>query len=77
MAGSGIGISILAGLPDIIFGGSGAPLPENFFQYPPRIAHAIIAKLLMLFVVLHIAGVIYHQFRLKDKLVSRMWFGKQ
>lgn len=76
MAGSGIGIAILAGLPDIVFGGSGAPLPKDFFEFPPRIGHAIIAKLLMLFVLLHIAGVIYHQFKLRDGLLSRMWFGK-
>ena len=76
MAGSGIGMAILAGLPEIVFGDSGMALPKDFFVYPPRIAHAIIAKLLIIFVIFHIAGVIYHQLNLKDKLLTRMWFGK-
>lgn len=77
MAFSGLGTAVLAGLPEIVFGGSGQPLPKDFFEYPPRIGHAIIAKLLMLFVALHVAGAIYHQFRLRDRLLSRMWFGKR
>jgi cytochrome b561 len=77
MAFSGIGTAVLAGLPDIVFGGSGAPLPKDFFEYPPRIGHAIIAKILMLLVVLHVVGAIYHQITLKDRLLARMWFGKR
>jgi cytochrome b561 len=77
MALSGFATAIMAGLPGIVFGGSGEPLPKDFFEFPPRIGHAIIAKILMLLVALHVAGALFHQFRLKDKLISRMWFGKR
>jgi cytochrome b561 len=75
MCASGIGISILAGLPAIVFGGSGDPLPVNFDDLTPRIVHGIIAKLLMLSIVAHVLAALYHQFVRKDGLFSRMWFG--
>ena len=77
MAASGIGTSILAGLPDIVFGGSGAPLPEAFEIFPPRIVHGIVAKLLIALIALHIAAALFHQFIRKDRLIARMWFGKR
>lgn len=77
MVASGIGISITAGLPDIVFGGSGAPLPETFNDLAPRKAHGILSKLLALTILAHVAGWAYHQFALKDGLISRMWFGKR
>ncbi|MBO6638270.1 MAG: cytochrome b/b6 domain-containing protein [Roseitalea sp.] len=75
MAGSGIGISVLAGLPPIVFGGSGDPLPADFWAYPPRYAHAILANILMALIVLHIAAFAWHQWIRKDSLFRRMWFG--
>ena len=77
MAFAGIGITVQAGLPDIVFGGSGEPLPKDFFEFPPRIGHAIIAKILMIMIALHVVGALYHQIKLKDRLISRMWFGKR
>ena len=77
MAASGIGISLLTGLPDIVFGGSGAPLPASFDEFPPRAVHGIIAKLLMLTIVAHVLAALYHQFVRKDGLFGRMWFGKR
>jgi cytochrome b561 len=77
MAASGIGISIMAGLPDIVFGGSGAALPANFDAYPPRAAHGILALLLKITIALHILAALYHVFVRKDGLFSRMWFGKR
>lgn len=77
MAGSGIATSKLAGLPGIVFDGSGAPLPENFDQFAPRIAHGILATILMLLIAGHVLGFLFHQFGLKDKLFSRMWFGRR
>ncbi len=75
MAGSGLTTAVMAGLPDIVFGGSGAPLPEDFSIYPPRVAHGIIATLIGLLLLLHIAAALYHQFVRKDGLFRRMWFG--
>lgn len=77
MVASGIGISVLAGLPDIVFGGSGAPLPADFSAYPPRMVHGILSKLLALTILAHVAGWLYHQYILKDGLFGRMWFGKR
>ncbi|MDG2089700.1 MAG: cytochrome b/b6 domain-containing protein [Gammaproteobacteria bacterium] len=75
MVASGIGISILAGLPEIVFQGIGE-LPTNFNDLPPRAAHGLIAKILMGLILLHIAAALFHQFKLKDRLLSRMGIGK-
>lgn len=77
MAASGMAISIMAGLPDIVFGGSGAPLPESFDDLPPRAAHGMLAIVLTLTVVAHVLAALYHQFVLKDGLFARMWFGER
>lgn len=77
MAGSGIATSMQAGLPDIVFGGSGAALPETFDIFAPRIAHGIIAKVLFITIILHALAALYHQFVRKDGLLGRMWFGKR
>ena len=41
---SGLAIASMAGLPDIVFGQSGAPLPLDFSEYPPRGAHGILTN---------------------------------
>lgn len=74
MAGSGIALSILSGLPSIVFGGVGS-LPVDFSQFPPRLVHGLVAKVLMAVIVLHIAAAFYHQLIRKDGLLSRMGFG--
>ena len=76
MAGSGVAMSVLAGLPGIVFGGVGS-LPVNFDALPPRAVHGIVAKLLMLAIGLHIAAALYHQFIRRDGLLSRMGFGRR
>ena len=76
MAGSGVAMSVLAGLPGIVFGGVGS-LPVNFDALPPRAVHGIVAKLLMLAIGLHIAAALYHQFVRRDGLMARMGFGKR
>lgn len=75
MVASGIGISLLAGLPDIVFGGSGAALPADFSAFPPRAAHGVISTLLGLTILGHVAAALYHQFVRRDGLFSRMSFG--
>jgi cytochrome b561 len=39
LAASGMATALQAGLPEIIFAGSGAPLPVSFAAYPARQAH--------------------------------------
>lgn len=77
MAATGIATSVLAGLPGIVFGGSGDPLPESFSIYLPRVLHGAVAGLLLAVIILHAAAALYHQFVRRDKLLSRMWFGKR
>ena len=74
MAGSGIAVSIGAGLPAIVFGGQGS-LPPDFSHLTARAVHGIVAKLLMALVALHVAAVAYHQWVRRDGLLSRMGFG--
>lgn len=75
MAASGIALAVQAGLPDIVFGRSGAPLPEDFWSYAPRWAHLVAAKALMALIGLHVLGAGYHQFVRRDGLLRRMWPG--
>ncbi len=77
VAGSGIAISVQAGLPDIVFGASGAPLPETFENFPPRAAHGLFTIILKLIILGHVAAFVVHQLVRKDSLFSRMWFGKR
>lgn len=74
---SGLVTAINADLFGITFGGNGLPIPDDLMQYGSRIAHGIIANVLLALIVLHVFGWAYHQFVLRDKLFSRMWFGKR
>ncbi len=76
MVASGLGIALSAGLPGIVTG-SGAALPEDFSTYPPRAVHGLVSVLLMLLIAAHVAGWAYHALFVKDRLLSRMWFGKR
>ena len=75
MCASGLAMANMAGLPAIVFGGSGDPLPADFSVFPPRAAHGAIAALLMLLIAGHALAAFYHQFARGDGLLSRMWFG--
>ncbi|HEA25682.1 MAG TPA: cytochrome b [Ectothiorhodospiraceae bacterium] len=72
---SGLGIAILAGIPDVILGVEGATLPETFDELLPRSVHGAVAKLLILLVSLHVIAALYHQIFLKDNIMARMKFG--
>lgn len=74
MAGSGIAMAVGAGLPQIVFGGVGQ-LPADFHHLPARAVHGLVASLLVLLIVLHVAAAIYHQWVRRDHLLARMGFG--
>lgn len=76
MAVSGLSLSFQSGLTLIVFGGSGAPLPADFYAFNARILHGIIAPTLLLLILLHAGAALYHQFFLKDRLLARMWYRK-
>ena len=77
IVGSGLGIAILAGLSDIVFFGSGEALPETFDDLPPRIAHGVLTKILIVTIALHFLATMWHQFIRKENVLSRMWFGRR
>ncbi len=76
MALSGILLSLQAGLAPIVFFGSGAPLPASFQAFITRGVHGVVAPTLLILILLHVGAAFYHQWFIKDKLFSRMWFGK-
>jgi len=77
MAGTGFATALLAGLNEIVFAGSGDPLPPTLMIYPTRVAHGYIAALLAGLIVLHVLAALYHQFVSKDGLFRRMYFGRR
>ncbi len=77
MALSGLATANMAGLPEIVFGGSGASLPSTFDEFPPRMAHGALGVVLLLLVIGHVLAFLYHQYGRKDGLFSRMWFGRR
>ena len=75
--GTGYATALLAGLPAIVFGGSGEPLPADFAAYPSWIVHVALAVLLVGLIALHVLAALYHQFVRKDRLFWRMLFGRR
>ncbi len=75
MGASGLAIANAAGLPAIVFFGSGDPLPVDFRDIAPRAAHGMISIVLILVIASHVVAALYHQYVRKDSLFSRMWFG--
>jgi cytochrome b561 len=77
MAATGLATAILAGLPAIVFGGSGDPLPPTFTTYPTWVAHGTIAMLLVGLIAVHVCAALYHHAVMKDGLLRRMLFGRR
>ncbi len=72
--GCGIATSLSSGLPDIVFGGSKAPLPD-FDTFAVFQAHGKLAWLLTGLIALHFGAALFHQLIRKDHLLRRMSFG--
>jgi len=75
MAVSGLGLFQMANLSAIF--SREVPYPPDFFVYLPRMGHGLVSTLLLLLTLLHVGAALYHQFILKDNLLSRMWFAKR
>ncbi len=71
---SGFVTARLSGLPEIVFGGSGEPLPPSFEAYPSFTAHAVLTTLLAATVAVHTIAALYHQFVVKDHIFRRLAF---
>jgi cytochrome b561 len=77
MVATGLATAVLTDLPSIVFGGSGAPLPDSFAVFPTRILHGVIAKIFVALIAVHATAALYHHFVLRDGLLRRMWFGRR
>lgn len=77
MCASGLATAFMTGLPGIVFGGSGDPLPRDFSGILPREIHDEVSDLLIALILVHVVAAIYHQVVLKDSLLRRMWFGNR
>src|SRR5262245_9607853 len=71
MAATGIGTLVLSGAGARLFGSATTDLPD-FWQYQPRIEHAIGARLLLVLCVVHIGAALHHHFVRRDRLIRRM-----
>ena len=72
MCASGIALALAAGLPQIVFFGTGDPLPINFNTYTAWDVHGALANGLMALIALHVAAALWHHFIRKDGLLRRM-----
>lgn len=71
LAASGITLAVQASLADAVFFGRGA-LPDDLWVFSARTAHYVLSRLVMLLVLLHFAGALYHRFVLRDGVLARM-----
>jgi cytochrome b561 len=70
-----LGITINVDMYNIIM--LGETMPQNLPDLPMRIIHGLLTKLLLCALARHIIAAFYHPFVLRDKLWSRIWFGKK
>jgi len=52
-------------------------LPADFSGHAARVAHGVLAKLLIALIAGHALAALYHQFIRKDGLLGRMGFGSR
>jgi cytochrome b561 len=72
---SGFTLAMETQLPQIVSGDLAKPLPPYIKDLTIFMIHGATAIVLTLLMMLHIAGALYHQFVLKDHLISRMSYG--
>ncbi len=77
MSSSGIGTMVLSGAGPFIFAGADLAAFPDFWDYLPRTPHAIVSRVLIGLLVLHIGAALYHHFIKQDGLLRRMWFAKK
>lgn len=73
LVGSGLCMAILGGVPSAVLAGQSQLLAE-LDLLPLHAVHVYAARLLFALLLLHAGGALYHQFILRDGLLSRMWF---
>ncbi len=71
---TGILLSKGSGLGEMIFFGVNIEFYDSFKDYGVGIAHAILTKVLIFLIVMHIVGVFSYKFKIKENILKRMWF---
>lgn len=74
LAFSGVMLSLQSGAFNAVFGAG--TLPLDFNEYTPRQIHGLASRLAMGLIALHVLAAIYHQFIVKDGLLTRMSLGR-
>ena len=72
---SGFTLAIETQLPQVVSGDLAKPLPADIKNLTIFAIHGTTSLVLALLMLLHISGALYHQFILKDHLISRMSYG--
>ena len=73
MALSGLIMGVQTGVIRLLAGGQ-SPIPPDFWAFPIRTVHYVTSRVLMGLIALHLAGVVYHTFICRDRLLRRMGF---
>lgn len=76
MALSGLTMGLQTGVIRLVAGGH-PPVPPDFWVFPMRSVHYVISRALLVLIALHLAGVVYHTFILRDHLLRRMGFRRR
>jgi cytochrome b561 len=77
MVASGLALALETQLPSILFSQAAQPLPGSFDGFWARTAHAVLAKLLMALILLHVGAALWHHYILRDGLLKRMGLGSR
>ncbi len=72
---AGITLAVSADLPAVLLNHA-AELPKDYEDFLAHEVHEVFANLLLLTILLHTAASLFHQFILKDGLMSRMTLRK-
>ncbi|NSL54553.1 cytochrome b [Uliginosibacterium aquaticum] len=75
MCVSGIVLAAQTNLPSIVFDGVGA-LPASFSELNAHTVHGLAGTLLIMLIAGHLLAALYHQFIRRDRLMTRVWFGR-
>lgn len=74
LAASGALLAVQSGALGAAF--AGGALPADFMAFALRKVHGLLSRLAMALIALHVVAALYHQWFLRDKLLSRMGLGK-
>ena len=72
LAISGLVMALRSGLASAFLAGDWSLMPSSLADLPPRRAHGFMARVLMVLLVLHVLGALYHHWIRRDGTLGRM-----